>query len=79
MLLRFLRTHIRDDSGDPPPCLEALKAPHCSCPVLCITHVSAGTVTKGDAQSPKRIVAESRVGEKAGEVPALASATPAEK
>lgn len=38
-----------------------------------------GSVSKEDAQSLEKMIAESRVGEKAGEVPALASATPAEK
>jgi hypothetical protein len=36
-------------------------------------------MSKEDDQSLERITAESRVGEKVGEMPALASATPAEK
>lgn len=36
-------------------------------------------MSREDDQSLERITAESRVGEKVGEMPALASATPAKK
>lgn len=38
-----------------------------------------GTMSKEDDQGLERIIAESRVGEKVGEMPALVSAMPAEK